>query len=559
MFRPVFLAPLAFCFACAEERDFASVASQAARENDPGDASVSQPSERDAAVADGETSVGELTVGIGRPAPSETERVDASTPESASSSLPVEAGTGPATTEPAPLPEKDAGGPPVEMSCSSGDDCDDGNLCNGIEECAEARCVQGSFVDNGVECESASGDPSVCRDGNCLLSRCGDGLVEVRLAEQCDDGNGVSGDGCDINCQYSCVSDQGCDDSNICNGAETCDLEYFVCMPGVPADDETNCGDGYACHGGRCTSIKCGDTVVDTGEECDDGNLELGDGCDATCAYECEADDDCDNGNVCDGIESCDSATHVCHGGVALDCNDKNACTDDQCDPARGCSPQLIDGDHDGQAPSSIDVCGTDCDDDNPEVFAGAGELCDGIDNNCDGKTDEVAPVWYPDCDGDGYAPEDSKGFQQCESPKGAPDGCERGLAGQWTSRPPKEGADCWDSDPAVYPRTDPAWSGVAILGRKDLPFDYNCNSKEEIRWTSVAVSKGAACSSIIIIDPPSPLPELELLVIQPPLLCSGAEGWLERVAPDCGKTGTYTYCNGCTREVIEGYTQQCQ
>ena len=30
----------------------------------------------------------------------------------------------------------------------------------------------------------------------------------------------------------------------------------------------------------------CGDSVLDTGEECDDGNVENGDGCSATCLFE---------------------------------------------------------------------------------------------------------------------------------------------------------------------------------------------------------------------------------------------------------------------------------
>ena len=47
---------------------------------------------------------------------------------------------------------------------------------------------------------------------------------------------------------------------------------------------------------------------------------------------------------------------------------------------------------------------GDDCDDSDDDVWSGATEYCDGIDNNCSGdESDALDETWYADFDGDGY------------------------------------------------------------------------------------------------------------------------------------------------------------
>ena len=63
-----------------------------------------------------------------------------------------------------------------------------------------------------------------------------------------------------------------------------------------------------------------------------------------------------------------------------------------------------------------------DCNDDNASIHPNATEVCDGVDNNCDGFTDDAtaddAPTWYADADGDTYGG-DVITLIQCDAPEG--------------------------------------------------------------------------------------------------------------------------------------------
>jgi cysteine-rich repeat protein len=89
-----------------------------------------------------------------------------------------------------------------------------------------------------------------------------------------------------------------------------------------------------------CTG--CGNHVKESGEGCDDGNVDPCDGCSASCQPDfngsaCDDGDVCTTGDVC----QCDSADcsgfGTCQGGGQLNCDDGIGCTVDVCLPGTGC------------------------------------------------------------------------------------------------------------------------------------------------------------------------------------------------------------------------------
>jgi hypothetical protein len=221
----------------------------------------------------------------------------------------------------------------------------------------------------------------------------------------------------------------------------------------------------------------------------------------------------------------------LCQQGLPLACEDNDDCTTNECDALRGCFYALIDGDGDGHAADSLGACGDDCDDADETVYTGAEELCDSKDNNCNGQRDELAPTWYADCDGDGFAPAGAASIQGCAQPSTAPPSC---AAGKWVAVAPAAGTtDCFDNNAKAHPYlaadNGTAWQDQAIAGAPvNLDFDYNCDGTEEKRYTAVSANKsgtcGLNCGGVFCY-------------------CSGSTGYTASTTPNCGSGGEYTYC----------------
>jgi cysteine-rich repeat protein len=190
-------------------------------------------------------------------------------------------------------------------ACTAGvpTNCDDGNVCtNDACDFASGKCYFAPIA-TGTSCDA---DGSVCTTGDaCKLGTC---LAGSTLG--CDDGNVCTTDTCDA--KTGCVHAGNyapCNDGNICTGPDSCSGGTCAPPPLNCNDDnpctkdtcdkiegcvhtavsnQTQCGPTGVCSSGGCIPGKCGDGVLQLalGEQCDDGNLTAGDGCNALCEKE---------------------------------------------------------------------------------------------------------------------------------------------------------------------------------------------------------------------------------------------------------------------------------
>jgi hypothetical protein len=218
----------------------------------------------------------------------------------------------------------------VEPQCDTAADCEE-DPCFGAPTCVEGVCVLGEAMD----CSAL--DQTECIKGVCVSGEC-----VVKASDSfCDDGIectlGICGEG--GKCFYEARHD-------LCDDGIGCTLDY--CAPGdggggsgcVHTTDDSVCAGRIPNEEGVCMASVCSETAAtDDGSGCVTVVQADACGADMYCSTEtgkctwfvevCQGDDQCSDGNACNGHEIC--VDGVCFAGEAACPTSTDPCLEPIC------------------------------------------------------------------------------------------------------------------------------------------------------------------------------------------------------------------------------------
>lgn len=275
-----------------------------------------------------------------------------------------------------------------------------------------------------------------------------------------------------------------CRDDSSCAGTASC--VRGICHDACATD--ADCPAGAVCSGALCWASTSGSCTSDA-------DCAAGEACTAgTCAVPpapiaCRADADCPAGARCDGGSCVTAPAEICGNGLdddldgLIDEDCGGACTADA-DCAAGetclrgvCSATATDADGDGYPSTS------DCDDSDASVNPGATELCNRVDDNCDGVVDEG-------CGGSTTCRSDA----DCAPAETCLRGTCSGSAGTDADGDGfPSTSDCDDTNPGVYPGAAESCDGLD--NNCDGVIDEGCGGTTTCRTDSDCAA-GESCVS---------------------------------------------------------------